>query len=254
MSERYHHGDLREALIGAALHLLEAEPLGAVTLRRLAQEVGVSHAAPYHHFPDLNALLATVAARGFTMLREAMASGAAAADPEPFPRLQAAGTAYVTFAVARPELFRLMFSGRWKDVGRYPELEAAEGGAFADLQRMMLGAMGRTDDVEERTARPAAVAAWATVHGAATLLVDDRLVRTIRLHHENLIGVTQLAKGDLVIGRGSGLRRERQERTTRNQRSPDQRPAKTSHDCPPPNLVSRRQGDSCPRRPSPGRC
>jgi AcrR family transcriptional regulator len=175
MPDRYHHGDLREALIDAALRALDAGTVETLTLRRLAQDAGVSHAAPYHHFPDLNALLAAVAARGFVVLREAMAAGATEAAPEPFRRLQAAGTAYVTFAVTRPELFRLMFSGRWKDTSRHPELKEAEEKAFADLQHMMHGAMGSRTDSDESTARPAAVAAWATVHGVATLLVDGRI-------------------------------------------------------------------------------
>lgn len=175
MPERYHHGDLREALIDAALRALDAETVETLTIRRLAQDAGVSHAAPYHHFSDLDTLLAAVATRGFAMLREAIAAKASEAQPEPFRRLQAAGTAYVTFAVAQPELFRLMFSGRWKDTGRYPDLREAEARAFADLQHMMHGALGRKDDAEESAVRPAAMTAWATVHGVATLLVDGRI-------------------------------------------------------------------------------
>ena len=174
MPDRYHHGDLKEALLNAAFRILEDEPLEALTLRRLAREAGVSHAAPYHHFPDLDALLAAVAARGFGLLREEMSEWATGADPDPFSRLQAAGTAYVTFAVTRPGLFRLMFSGRWRDAAGFPELEAAEGLAFGALQEMIMGAWGG-DESRSHLLPSAARAAWALVHGIAMLLVDGRI-------------------------------------------------------------------------------
>jgi AcrR family transcriptional regulator len=170
----YHHGDLRQALIDAALRALETDSVDAVTMRRLAREAGVSHAAPYHHFPDLDALLAAVAARGFGMLQGEIAAQAAATAPDdPFQRLQNAGTAYVAFALSKPELFRLMFSGRWKDVGQYSELERAEGLAFESLQGMMAGATGEPAGREKTLI--AARTAWALVHGIAVLLVDGRI-------------------------------------------------------------------------------
>ncbi|MGD8279487.1 MAG: TetR/AcrR family transcriptional regulator [Gemmatimonadota bacterium] len=174
MSGSYHHGDLREALLAAAFRVLDAESLQAVTLRRLAREAGVSHAAPYHHFPDLDSLLAAVAARGFDKLREAMTTRTAEAGADPFRRLQAAGTAYVAFAVTRPELFRLMFSGRWRDMAGHPGLESAERRAFGALEGLIVGARGRGRS-ESQTVRVAARAAWAMVHGVATLLVDGRM-------------------------------------------------------------------------------
>ena len=173
MDERYHHGDLKEALVDAALRMMEAESLRAVKLRRLAREVGVSHAAPYHHFPDLDALLAAVAARGFRLLREEMARNASGAETDAFRRLQAAGTAYVTFAVSRPELFRLMFSGRWRGVGQHPELQEEEALAFGALEAMIEGAVSRRDGPSRIVA--AARASWALVHGIAMLLVDGRI-------------------------------------------------------------------------------
>jgi AcrR family transcriptional regulator len=170
--ESYHHGDLKEALVDAAVRTLEAESLQAVTLRRLAREAGVSHAAPYHHFRDLDALMAAVAARGYRVLRAAI-SGRSSADADAFGRLQAAGRAYVAFAVSRPELFRLMFSGRWRDTKGYPELQEEERLTFRALEELMVGATGPGEGTSRVTA--AARAAWALVHGIATLLVDGRI-------------------------------------------------------------------------------
>lgn len=169
MAERYHHGDLQAALVDAALRILDAERLESLSLRRLAREVGVSHAAPYHHFADLDALLATVAARGFETLRGEMSDEVAGADANPVERLQAAGVAYVIFAVTHPELFRLMFGGRWGDAEAYPELRAASELTFESLREMIVGAHGSADP---GSAALAARTAWALVHGIATLLVD----------------------------------------------------------------------------------
>lgn len=165
----YHHGDLRAALVGSALRILETEPVEKVTLRRLARETGVTHAAPYHHFPDRQALLAAVAARGFQDLHDAMTAQTEGGD-DPFARLRAAGTAYVTFAVERPELFRLMFSGRWRGSTDHPELREAETRAFGALQGMLGLALPDGHDRSDLVAP--ARAAWAMVHGAAVLLIE----------------------------------------------------------------------------------
>jgi AcrR family transcriptional regulator len=165
----YHHGDLRAALVESALRILEVEPVEAVTLRRLARETGVTHAAPYHHFPDRRALLGAVATRGFQDLHDAMTAQAGSGD-DPFARLRAAGTAYVTYAVEHPQLFRLMFSGSWKDSTDDPELRQAEARAFDALRRML--AVALPDDYDPSDLAVPARAAWAMVHGTAVLLID----------------------------------------------------------------------------------
>ena len=96
----YHHGDLRPALLRAAAKILEKEGSDAVSLRDLARRAGVSHTAPYRHFPDRRALLAALAEEGFAQL---------AAELEGRPWREQA-VAYVRFAIANPERFRLMFT------------------------------------------------------------------------------------------------------------------------------------------------
>src|SRR6185503_17019443 len=96
----YHHGELRPALLRAAAKVLEAEGREAVSLRDLARRAGVSHAAPYRHFADREALLAALAEEGFVLL---------AAELEGKPRREQA-VAYVRFALANPGRFRLMFT------------------------------------------------------------------------------------------------------------------------------------------------
>src|SRR5215471_10104805 len=76
----YHHGALREALLAASLQLIEAEGIGAVSLRRVARDAGVSPGAPYHHFPDRASLLAALSARGYQLLASELAAAKAAAS------------------------------------------------------------------------------------------------------------------------------------------------------------------------------
>src|ERR1700743_2586808 len=105
----YHHGGLRDALIHAALEILESEGLAALSLRAVARRAGVSAAAPYHHFPDKQALLDAVAERGFDALTAAMTERMDRAGDDA-ARLDGKGIGAVAFAVANPALFGLMFS------------------------------------------------------------------------------------------------------------------------------------------------
>ena len=173
LREEYHHGDLRQALVDAALEDIAAHGAERVTLRGVARAAGVSHMAPYNHFADKAALLAAAAAVGFRQLGRAMEERMAAhprGDPK---RLQAAGIAYAVFAVDHPALFRLMFGPELADRRSHEEL----GQAAADAFRSLLGAIG--DVGSESEASPAvadfAVIPWALVHGLAMLAVAGQL-------------------------------------------------------------------------------
>src|SRR5262245_49026880 len=106
---RYHHGDLRAAMIQAALRLIVAKGPRGFSLREAARLVGVTHPAAYRHFPNKAALLAAVAEQAFRALKATM-DRACARTTDPLARFQQAGIAYVRFAVAHPAHFRVMFS------------------------------------------------------------------------------------------------------------------------------------------------
>ena len=159
-SRPYHHGDLRAALLTAAETLLDEGGDGALSLREAARRAGVSPPAAYRHFPDKDAMLASLAARGFAEFGAAL--GAAAAGRPEAP-LDAMGAAYVDFALARPARFRLMFGpliARAK--GRDLALDMAREAAFAALSA-------------QAGSRPASLRAWGLVHGLAMLLLDGAL-------------------------------------------------------------------------------
>src|SRR6266478_7680215 len=104
----YHHGNLREALLEAAIRLIAEVGPTAFTLREVARRAGVSHNAPYRHFRDRDDLMAAVAAQGFRELTQAMVD-AAGGWADALDRLKRAGLGYVTFALRRPEHFTVMF-------------------------------------------------------------------------------------------------------------------------------------------------
>jgi len=162
----YHHGDLHAALLRAAAEILEQQGLGALSLRAAARRAGVSHTAPYRHFSDREALLAALAAEGFARLAEALEQASRSGA-------QARGEAYVRFALAYPQRYRLMFGGLLRPEA-HPELARAAARAYAELIRTF-AFVG-----DARRAEVAAAAAWALVHGLSQLLLDGHLTRALR--------------------------------------------------------------------------
>jgi AcrR family transcriptional regulator len=164
----YHHGDLRAAVLAAAGQLLEKNCVVALSLREAARRAGVSHNAPYRHFPDRRALLAALAAEGFRSFAEQLA----VAERE--GGLRARGEAYVRFALANPQRFRLMFSAGLRISGDASLREQA-GRAFGGLEQAISAHAGQGAPHAGEGAPHAALAAWALVHGLSHLLLDKKL-------------------------------------------------------------------------------
>ncbi|MEU5040450.1 TetR/AcrR family transcriptional regulator [Streptomyces griseorubiginosus] len=158
----YHHGDLRRAILGAALDVIAAEGPAALSLRDLARRAGVSHAAPAHHFKDRTGLLTAIAAEGFGLLAAALKE---AAD------LKDAGARYVRFAREHPAHFQVMFA---PGLLRADDLELTTGRALATdaLRTSVSGVRAEDFGID---ARLAGVAAWSLAHGFATLLLSHNL-------------------------------------------------------------------------------
>ena len=173
--ERYHHGDLRNALLRAALAILEEEGLDALSLRAVAARAGVSHAAPAHHFPALKHLLTAVAADAFGRFRQTLRDGEAAARPQTIrARFGAAGDGYVRFALASPQAFRLMFSPsrlEWQDAG----LHAAGQAAYRQLKDVCAPVAGLRGETTEEQRRALERLVWSAVHGYCHLLLAGQL-------------------------------------------------------------------------------
>lgn len=158
----YHHGDLQAALLRAAGRMLEKRGLAGLSLRQAAGGIGVSHSAPYRHFPDRDSLLAALAAQGFAALGSAMQEAAASGG------LRAMGAAYVRFALERPQRFRLMFGSAVPS----PRHAALRENATRVFERL---AQALAPQIPGPAGRDASLAAWALVHGLSQLLLDERI-------------------------------------------------------------------------------
>jgi AcrR family transcriptional regulator len=166
-------GEFRERLIDAAERLFAQKGLEAVTLRQLAAEVGVSPMTPYRYFADKTAILAAVRARAFNRHAEALEAAWSAHQGDPIAASNAVGQAYVDFAFAHPEAYKLMFDLSQPDETDYPELMAA-----ADRSRRTM-----TQHLEGLAAAgvfqgdPGLVGHmyWAALHGAIMLAFSGKL-------------------------------------------------------------------------------
>jgi AcrR family transcriptional regulator len=169
----YHHGSLRETLVRACLELIRAEGIGAVSLRRVAREAGVSPGAPYHHFADRAALLTAIAGDGFAMLEQRLVAVRAGA-PSPAAALTALTEAYVRFAHEQPAYFHLMFRPELAHPDKDPAAKEAADRSYQVLVDTVVECQ-RAGDVPAGETGPLVAALWALAHGLASLRVDGPL-------------------------------------------------------------------------------
>jgi AcrR family transcriptional regulator len=155
----YHHGDLRNALLEAARKILEEDSLANLSLRAVARRAGVSHAAPYRHFPNHEALLVEIAIEGFAELKEELAAAARAPTAES-DRIAKIGAAYMRFVARRPEVASLMFGPQLPNRDAFPAL-----GAAADAVGNEIGTALHDSAL--------GLAVWAAVHGLAMLILRN---------------------------------------------------------------------------------
>lgn len=155
----YHHGDLRNTLRDAARAILEEEGLAALSLRAVARRAGVSHAAPYRHYSNHEALLVELVTQGFDELRQGIAT-AVAGPAQEMDRITAIGAAYMRFVTSRPGLARLMFGAQIPNRDSFPELAAGADAVGQEISAALINpALG--------------MAVWAASHGLALLALEN---------------------------------------------------------------------------------
>ena len=177
--DAYQHGDLRRALVQAGLKLLSELGVEGLSLRAAAELAGVSHAAPYRHFRDKNALVAAIAEEGFRLLTAEMrAAIAACGSNDLLARLRASGVGYVTFAVRHPAYFRTIFGGiAAASDPTDPQtvaMDAAGGEAYA-VMRDLVDEGIRRGRLRAGDPEQMALAAWSLVHGLSMLAISGQL-------------------------------------------------------------------------------
>jgi AcrR family transcriptional regulator len=198
----YHHGNLKEALVQAALGLIAEKGPSGFTFVEAARAAGVSPAAPYRHYKDRDQLLADVASRGFTAFEAALIRAWDDGKPHPFDAMERLGQAYLDFARSEPAYYAAMFESGIP-AGGTPELRLAGDRAFAVLRQ----AAERLVELAPAERRPPAMMValhmWTMAHGIASLFVRaDGARRSIPMPPDDL-----LEAGFLVYLQGLGIDR-----------------------------------------------
>ena len=166
----YHHGNLRQALIDAAVEQIKTHGVEKLSLRGLARDVGVSQTAPYRHFEDKNHLLAEIATQAFEDLYEATFEQIKS-DDSPLTNIGRIGFRYLTFARANPERYKLMFGPTIQNRTEYETMIAAGQRGFDVLVKEVERGIERDEFLEQNSFVLANVL-WTQVHGLSSLVID----------------------------------------------------------------------------------
>jgi AcrR family transcriptional regulator len=206
----YHHGDLRRALLDAALQLVEERGLEGFTLREVARQAGVSHNAPYTHFADRAALVEALAVESFNMLTQTLRDVASAAADSPLDALLVTGRAYVDFALTHSAMFRLMFRPELRQTtvatqsNEQQFVSALDTASLAAYQVLVdcIRACQEAQIVRPGDSNLLALTAWATIHGLAMLLLDGAPggIMTADLSAQAITSMVETVTTTLTIG------------------------------------------------------
>ncbi len=199
--DAYHHGNLRRALLDEALALIAEKGVEGLSLREVAARVGVSHAAPYHHFADKTALVHALAHEGMSLMDDQMAAAEEASGSDPKERLLGIGMAYVIFAVERPDYYAAMNAPEINnpdaqvDALQPPE---AQGNTWQRLLNAIV-ACQETGEMPQGDPVILGVYLWSLVHGLAELWRNGPL----SLMPQAADGLEPLARSVLMAALGS---------------------------------------------------
>jgi AcrR family transcriptional regulator len=196
----YHHGDLKNALIKAGVEILAREGLSGLSLRKVAKLAGVSHAAPYAHFADKQALIAAISTEGFKQLYAQIESVRAAQEDNPSGLLTETAWATIQFALIEPDRFKLMFSSVLDKEKDYPDFVESSQQNFRQLVEIVAHCQN-TAILKAGPADLAAVSVWGVVHGLIMLVLEGQIshmvfdqysLREVLLYALNQITLTKL--------------------------------------------------------------
>jgi AcrR family transcriptional regulator len=205
----YHHGNLREALIAAALDLISRKGPAGFTFAEAARAAGVSAAAPYRHFRDRDALMADVAQRGFVRFAAELTAAWNGGRPAPLPALDRLGRAYLSFARSEPAFFSAMFESGLS-FATYPELREAGERAFEVLRKACEEIVASIEVARRPPALMMALHIWSVSHGIAALFArGDDARRPLPMTPEEL-----LEAAVLIYLEGLGIRPSPERRTS----------------------------------------
>jgi AcrR family transcriptional regulator len=177
-SKKYHHGDLKNALIRAGADILAKEGLGGISLRKVAKRAGVSHSAPYAHFKDRQSLIAAISTEGFRQLYEQLNAAFYAHADDPEAQLVESAWAYIQFALNNADTFKIMFSGVLEKEKDYPSFVEISGKTFERVVKIVqvcqhAGVLGQAPS------ELVAVSLWGQVHGIISLVLEGQITHRV---------------------------------------------------------------------------
>ena len=194
--ENYHHGDLRQKIIEEALMWIEQENIVSLSLRKIARQIGVSHNAPYRHFPDKESLLAEIAKIGFIELQQTLQQSFMDSPDDWQKKLETIGVAYVKYAVNHQAYYRVMFGDGYTNYEKYPQLAQASKEAFNVLLKVIKSGQEAKIFNSEDPMQLARVC-WSLVHGVSTLAIDSQLMIS---DSEDVLKLAQIATRTMSQG------------------------------------------------------
>ncbi len=174
----YHHGDLKNALIEAGADILSKDGVSGLSLRKVAQQAGVSHTAPYAHFADKQALIAAISTDGFRRLYEVILAAAEQYDGDPARQLIEGAWAYVQFALSDTDHFKITMSGVVEKEKDYPAFVEMSKRSFA-LVVQIVEACQQAKVLKRGPSDLIAVGVWSLIHGFVSLILEDQISHTV---------------------------------------------------------------------------
>jgi AcrR family transcriptional regulator len=177
-SKNYHHGDLKNALIKAGVEILAKEGIGKLSLRKVALKASVSHTAPYSHFSDKQSLIAAISTEGFQRLSKALDSAIKPHAGNPKKQLIEGAQAYVKFALANKDIFKIMFSSALEKEKEYPAFVEVSQKTFHQVVEIV-EACQEAGIIKSGEADVLAVIIWGQVHGIIALAIEGQISHTV---------------------------------------------------------------------------
>ena len=170
----YHHGDLKNALIRAGIEILSKEGVGALSLRKVASQAGVSHAAPYAHFADKQALIAAISTAGYQKIHERIVQVQEQYSADPLNLFVESSWAYVAFALDEPDHFKITFSGVVEKEKDYPAFVEIVQKNYETLTQIVTTCQ-QAGILGPGPADLMAVSVWGQIHGFVSLLLEGQI-------------------------------------------------------------------------------
>lgn len=177
-SKKYHHGDLKNALIKAGVEILAKDGVSGLSLRKVAKRAGVSHSAPYAHFKDRQALIAAISTEGFRQLYVDLDAVVLAHAKDPKGQLVEAAWAYIQFAMNNTDTFKIMFSGVLEKEKDYPSFVEISGKTFERVVDIVQAGQN-AGILRPGPSELVAVSVWGQVHGIISLALEGQITHRV---------------------------------------------------------------------------